>query len=325
MAKEKPGIYIFHGEDEYSISQAMAELEARLGDPTTVALNKVVLEARDFNMDELRRVASAMPFLAERRVVVVKNAIQRISTAPQQEKLLSLLVDLPLSTAVFFVEDRVLKDNHWLLDWAKAHKGRVYVRGFSHEKIQDLPPWIHAQAKRLGGKFTPEAAATLAMIVGNNTYLLHQEIVKLLDYVNLSRPVDEMDVNTVTVGPLMSNVFIMVDALSVGDGKQALGELRRLFEMEDALQIFGMIVRQFRLLLLTAEVLQESGRLEDVARQLGIRDFIARKLIPSAQRIGSAQLEAAYHRLLELDWEIKTGQIEDEAGMDLFVADFTTR
>jgi len=325
LVEEKPGIYLLFGEDDLSIAQAIAELQARLGDPTTVALNRTIIEAREFDLDLLKRTASAMPFLAERRVVVVKNAAQKITTPAQQEKFGALLLDLPLTTAVFLVEDRLLRNDHWLVKWAEAHKGRVFLRKFSHENTADLAAWIRDQAQRQGGRMTPTAASALAAIVGNDTYYLNQEIQKLLAYVNYSRAIDEEDVNAVTVGPLQSNVFAMVDALSRQDGKQALGELQRLLDMEDPIQILGMIVRQFRLLIMTVEVLQGGGSLEDVVRRVGVRDFVAKKLIPQARRLSSAKLEQVYHHLLELDRDIKTGLIEDRVGMDVFVADFTTR
>jgi DNA polymerase III delta subunit len=40
MSETHPTIYLFHGDDEYAISQAVDELERKLGDPATASLNK---------------------------------------------------------------------------------------------------------------------------------------------------------------------------------------------------------------------------------------------------------------------------------------------
>jgi len=114
-----------------------------------------------------------------------------------------------------------------------------------------------------------------------------------------------------------------VDALGNQDGRKALGMLHRLLERQDAISIFGMIVRQFRLLLLGREVLDSGERREDVARQLRVAPFVADKVVAQAQRFTLADLEAAYHRLLDLDLAMKTSQIPDDLSLDTLVAAFT--
>lgn len=95
--------------------------------------------------------------------------------------------------------------------------------------------------------------------------------------------------------------------------------LHRLLEEQEALLIFGMVVRQFRLLLQTREVLDQGGREIDLVRALKISPFVAGKLVPQAHHFTQNKLEAIYRRLLELDEAAKTSQIDADLALDLLV------
>ena len=85
-----------------------------------------------------------------------------------------------------------------------------------------------------------------------------------------------------------------------------------------------MVVRQFRLLLLAREVLDGGGNKADVIRDLKIHPFVADKLLGQVRRFDLHTLEMIYHRLLDLDEAIKTGEIPADLALDTLVAALTT-
>jgi len=90
--------------------------------------------------------------------------------------------------------------------------------------------------------------------------------------------------------------------------------------------VMAMIVRQFRLLLLAREVLDQGGSAKDVQARLKLRSsFEAGKIAEQARRFSLQTLEGVYRGLLGIDEAIKTGRIEDEVALDGLVAGFTTR
>jgi len=171
----------------------------------------------------------------------------------------------------------------------------------------------------MGGQFTFEAADRLAAQVGEEPRLLDQEIRKILTYVNFIRPVEPDDIEHLTPFSRQGDIFVLVDALANHRGREAQEMLHRLLEEQDALSIFGMVVRQFRLLLQAREVLDKGTREQDIARELKISSFVARKLAPQAQHFTQIKLEAIYRRLLELDEAAKTSQIEADLALDMLV------
>jgi DNA polymerase-3 subunit delta len=330
-----PVVYLFHGEDEFSMFKEIQKLEKRLGDETRMTLNTTRLDGRTLSFEELESAARALPFLASRRLVEVHSLLAKVDSNPAlQERLRSLLGNLPESTALVLVEYRSLpveqkkssgKKKHWLQEWVEQAGEKAYVRSFPAPDAKKMPGWILDHARQAGGRFTPQAATTLAPLVGDDTRLAHQEIVKLLTYVNYQRPVEVEDVQAVTALSSEADIFKMVDALGMQNGQQASSMLHRLLEVQDAQYIFIMIVRQFRLLLLAAETLESGGSEQEVIRELHLHPFVAQKVSAQARRFSLDTLEAVYRRLLEIDEAIKTGQMEMDVALDTFVAGFTMR
>jgi len=123
-------LYVFYGEDEYSRTQALEAVKKHAGDPAMLAANTAVLEGPHVSPDELRAVVSTVPFLAEKRLVVVTGLLGRFEderkprtrkkAAGQKEKppdyqlFAEILAATPPSTIAVLTDGKV-KDSNPLL------------------------------------------------------------------------------------------------------------------------------------------------------------------------------------------------------------------
>ena len=349
-------IYILHGEDEFAINRFLSELESDLIDPGTTVMNSTRLDGQSLDMDELLSVLFTLPFLAKRRLVTLVHPLACVTTQPSREKFLDLLEKLPPTSALALVEYKFLTDKkdlknkniNWLEEWARnkqveqykqnqgigkkvpitqdklsKHEG-VHLKAFPVLKGTSMVYWIQNQVKEYGGQFSYRAAGLLASLVSGDPRLADQEIQKLLAYVNYERPVEEKDVETLTADAGQGNIFALVDSIAIKDGKTAISSLHRLLEYEEHIQIFGMVVRQFRLLLLTREMLDMGQDIKKIMSELRLVEFVAEKLILQARRFNISFLEDVYHRLLLLDEAAKTSKMPLDLSLETFVAEFTT-
>jgi DNA polymerase-3 subunit delta len=334
MSETHPTIYLFHGDDEYAISQAVDELERKLGDPATASLNTTRLDGRTYNLDQLPSIANALPFLAERRLVILTHPLARLSDPKAKEaqgKCKEMLENVPSTTALALVEYRLLTSEgdrkrdkiHWLEKWALEHKDKVYLKAYPAPKGADMVKRIQAAARKAGGQITPAGAELLASLVDNDPRLADQEVEKLLAYVNYTRPVDLDDVQAITADTGEGDIFTLVDALGSQDGRKAMGMLQRLLEYQEYYAIFGMIVRQYRLLIETRELFEQGGQVGDIQRALHLHPYVADKLLGQARRIALPELERVYRRLLETDEAVKTSQMPERLALETFVAGVT--
>ncbi len=327
-----PTVYILHGNDDFAISEALKSISEKIGDSASVAMNTTVIEGRSFAIDQLASVTQAMPFLAERRLVILNDPLGSLKSAKLRTQFQTTLNNIPVSTAFAIVIPRPLVDGrdqrkgkqHWLQKWASENQKKSFIREFSLPQGPQMARWIQTKAKELGGEFSYEAAGLLASYVLDDPRMAAQEIEKLLAYANYARVVELDDVERLTPYAAEGNIFEMVDALGNRRGEIALRILHRLLEEDEVLLIFGMIVRQFRMLLLTRDLLDAGYREAEITKQLKTHAFVARKLIRQAQNFTVQSLEAIYRKLLDVDESIKTGKIEGDIALDTLITALTT-
>jgi DNA polymerase-3 subunit delta len=216
-------------------------------------------------------------------------------------------------------------DKHWLVKWAEKNSRLIQTKAFMLPKLRDMTGWIVNEAKNQGGQIELRAAEMLKDMVGVDTRQAGMEIAKLLAYVNWARPVKVEDVEAVCIVTSQQSVFDFVDALSNGNGKSAQRLLHRLLETDDPFALWGMVVRQFRLLLQAREILDGRGNKDDVARALGVHPFVAEKTAQQAAHFSIETLEAIYHRLLKIDEGVKTSQVTLDLALDTLVMELAGR
>jgi len=330
MGKPTPTCYVFHGADEFTRAETLTDFKRRLGPPDTVDLNTTVLGGGTLTVAELRHACDAIPFLAEKRLVIVKGLLGRLThrkdkeVSRAQKELLAKLADylphLPETTRLVFVENRSLPAKHPILQLAKQ-EAWGYVKQFDAPDARTLPRWIKKRVRKHGGEIEPQAAAHLGAVVGTDLRLLDQEISKLVTYTGAERAITRTDVDTVVPYAQAAIVFDLVDALGQRDGHTAAQTLHRLLEAgEHPLGLLAMIVRQFRLLIQVKELKAERATTRDIAQALKLHPFPAGKLANQANHFTAAQLEMVYRHLLDTDVAIKRGKIDAEIALDLLVA-----
>jgi len=324
MAKTHPVTFLY-GNDEYAMSRHLAGFSSVFTDPTSADMNTARLEARAMTDNDLNNAVNAMPFLADVRLILFENPSLKYTTPKTRKKFCEFLENVPDTARLVmyeFVEPKEA-EKHWLMKWAGKHGDSVQTKAFMSPRLKDMAGWIVNEVKQQGGQIDQPAAAKLGEMVGADTRQAAQEIAKLLAYANWARQVNVQDVDAVCIVTSQQSVFDFVDALSTGNGKSAQRLLHRLLENEDSFSLWGMVVRQFRLLLQAREVLDARGNKDDVARALGVHPFVAEKTTSQANRFSLESLENIYHKLLEIDEDVKTSQITLDLALDTLVVELT--
>jgi DNA polymerase-3 subunit delta len=319
VVEEGPEIYLFDGDDEFAIQESISKISSRLGEATIAEMNTTHLDGRSSTLSQLKDAIATVPFLASKRLVILSYPTSRLKEEQEQEEFIDYLSAVkPTSKLVlveydFLTSDRDRKDGrlNWLERWATSPEqvNRVYLRHHSQPTGGLMVKWIQDHVKMMGGQISPQAAVSLANQIGEDTRLASQEITKLLTYVNFTRPVDMDDVEHLT--PLTAKIgdFELVNALRDKNQRKAQALLHRSLQEDDPLRILQSIVYQIRVLIIAREILDEHNTINDFPKSLKIAPYPAKLAMESAQRYSMKFLETIYHRLLDLDEAIKTGQM----------------
>ncbi len=334
--------YILHGEDEFSRTRQVNEMRAKMGDPQFADLNISLLDGRKITLGELQHACDAMPFLADKRLVIVEGLLARLE--PRRRKggeeeakeeseeesnpdlakgLKEYLERLPETTRLVFLETKTLSKTNPILKQALGEKKRAFVKDFEPPKESALPQWIEARVAEKGGAMDPEAIRELAIHVGTDLRLMDNEIDKLLAYSG-SAPVQVEDVRALVASVRETNIFELVDKIGERDTHTALRLLHEQLDQEaKPLYLLTMINRQFRLLVQIKDLTARGQTPAAIAEKLKLNPFVVTKTVAQARNFTMPQLDAIYGKLLETDLAIKTSRSDPVVALDTLVVDLT--
>jgi len=324
-------ITLLHGNDELAIATEIKKRCEGLGDPATADMNIARFDARaGLDLEAFSSAINAAPFLAPRRVVVLMRPVTILTSIEARKKYLGLVLNAPPTTNIILAEFEELKvgkgdkkEKHWLLNWADQGGAKISSHLYNLPAKFEMPRWIEKETKKQGGLIEPAAAAILAERVGEDTRFAAQELTKLLSYINFERPISLLDVERVSIVSAEGNVFDMVDALGQRDGKKAQHIFHQLLKDGDAMEFWGMVIRQFRLLIQTRELLDENAGSWEIQKTLGVPSFVVPKMINQAKKFSMPALEAIYHKLLEIDEGAKTSKVPLDVAIDTLIVELT--
>lgn len=331
-------IYLFHGEDELSSHEAVQGLVARMKDSPLWEYNVASFEGEKLVLSDLMTLCLSLPFMADKRLVVVTNLITRLGDSgrdggrdePKQERaprgskkallegLLEFLPSVPEFCRLVFLEEQLIPEKDPILQAIRNLGG--YVKAHRLEE-PGVTLWIRSRVSKIGCKISPEAVDELAAAVGPNARLLNSEMVKLATYCQ-DRAISKEDVRELVPDARKANVFAMVDAVGLRQPEAAVRELRKLLsEGDHPLRVVAMVVRQFRLLIQVKELSEAGASQDEIARKAGAPFRAVPNLRQQARNFSFQQLERAYRQLLDYDLQVKTGAREPEAALELLIAD----
>jgi DNA polymerase-3 subunit delta len=329
-------MHLIFGKDNYQVRRALAAIRdaLRAGDDMLES-NTSVLDGRGLTPQELLAHATAMPFLASNRLVIVEGLLAAVGQAKggrrkkkadpddpleawrQAAAQLADKAAVPESTTVVFVEGELKKENAAFTIFAPLARTVEYAPLGGAE----LQKWITAQAKERKLKLSPGAAQTLAGLVGGDLWALANDLDKLAAHAG-GEAVDELAVADLVSGGHNSKVWDLTDALVAGDERKALTVLQRLLvDGEPPPLLSSVVARQYRQLVMVKDMRERRAAPDEVARASGVPAFRVNAVGAIAARYSWPMLRAAYQRLLDADLSVKRGLQDDESALQLLVHD----
>ena len=206
------------------------------------------------------------------------------------------------------------------LEVVKAFKKYAYI-----VDTQDLEPVEYrAWVKRLfvlnNVDINDDALTLLVDYVKKDSVRMEQEVNKLTNYVGLGNKVKEEDVKELVIPNVDDAVFLLIKAIVAKDKKQVIKIYNSLAgNTQDIMGIISMVSSTFVDLLSTAKLLQEGYKQGEIASLFKISNGRAYYLVNDAKTFKVETLEDYVVKLSKLDYQIKSGQIDKNLGMELIL------
>ena len=319
--------YLLYGSEAYLRNYYKTALKNALANPDDT-LNYAYFEGTGTNPDEVADLVETMPFLAEHRVVIVENSgwfAKAGSDGADDDgsaksgkfgSLLNSIKNISEDVILIFAEENV--DKRSKLYKAVATNG--VCEEYAEQTADMLAKWISNQVKSEGKSIDAQTAYYLVSEVGHDMLLLQNELSKLLAWCLERDRITMQDVDTVCTHQINTKIFDMISAIAAHRREEALRLYYDLLTLrESPFHILSLLVRQYSQMLMARDCMDHGEGAAIIATKLGIKDWLAKKLIDSVRRISKEQLKMYLEACAQADEDIKTGNITDMMSIELLI------
>lgn len=309
-------VILIAGEDGYRVQHKREELVAAFRqkfDPT--GMNVDVKDGAALSAEELSAAVRTQPFLAPRRMLVVRGLLSRKGDTAAHASALSAHADHLIVIVAEAVPAETFPKNALRKALAAAlPKGQLVEYVYPPLSPAELRGWVREEAVRLGTTLEPAAMEALVAGVGPDLWRMRGELEKLAAW-RAGQTVRREDVALLVESHLEEDVFAFTDAVGSGDMRAAASVLQtQLTAGGEAFRLIGMVARQLRLL----AAARASG--EGFAQRFGVHPYAAKKILSQAQRLAPDRIARMLAALRRADRAIKTGRADAEEALQEFLA-----
>lgn len=295
--------YLLTGAEVFLKEEAAAALaeKALAGGDRSLNL-ETVYAGTDVSGQEALERALTLPFLAEHRVLVVRQA-EKWHAADVKALETYLERPSPATVLVLISQDERLTQAYW-----KSAADKLYHVECYPLFDRQVPVWVERRCRELGKNIQPEAVQMLIARSGQNLQDLVQETAKLASYVGSRTAITADDVDA-AAGYLRQNTLQDLNT-AVGQADLSLS-WRRLEEVLDEgikpPQILGSLAWHFRNLLAARSRL-DAGEPPDAVVADVRHPKTRQDLLAQIRTYSREAFDGIFEELFRLDARLKTGK-----------------
>lgn len=320
-------IYLFYGEEGYLKKQYRDKLKKALSASEGgmsmgiagggVDMNFTAFEGKNINPKEVIDLAETLPFFADRRVILIENSGFFKNAC---DNLADYLAEAAPTTYFLFVEDEVDKRSRMY----KAVKKDGQIVEFATQSDELITRWILTRLKREEKSITASVMQLFLSKTGTDMGNIDRELEKLICYTWGKNVIEAEDVNAVTTEQTTNKIFEMVNAIAEHNQKKALDLYYDLLTLkEPPMRIMYLITRQFHILLHIRDMAGRGIDQKTMAQKAGIPPFAVRRNLTQAKGFTMARLKEAVREGVELEEAVKTGMMNDQMAVELFIIKYS--
>ncbi len=304
-------ILLLHGEERFLVEEkARTTLEAWRSELVSdFGFDR--LEGQGLNAGRLQDSVLQAPFLDPYRVVAVTMV-----PAARAEGLASALEEIPATTRLLLTVAGRLGGGNRLAKAVTAAGGTV--EEMVHLKGRALSEWAAKRATDHG--LTPAIAAQVVRVTPPDLKVIDSELSKLAAYKASGSKLTGEVITELLAGGREDEIFKLTDNLLPHPTVEALKIARGL--SRGGMQPTSVAYRMARHIALVLEVRARQDRgetLSDAKSQMAEHPFVVQKAFETARDADPDRLEAALRAIRDYEWEVKSGQIDPELGLDVLL------
>ncbi len=314
-------VYLFYGSDPFIVRSKTNQIISKY-DIDDFNIN--IYDADEENISNAINDASTIPFLAPKKVVVIRNAYFLTNEKVKNEiehdtSFLARYIENPVSETILIINAPYAKlDERKAI--TKALKKHAEIVHCEPMKKVDLSSWIKRQIGKQNKNIDRAALDEFLKRVENNTQVAVNEMKKLLLYVEDIDNITIDIIKRIITKNVEDNVYEITNMILEKNTSKALEIYNDLImHSEDPLRILGILVNKYREILQVKLLLNDGKTQPDVASHYKVSSGRAYYMVKNAKSVNMSTVKKHLIKLEEVDYQIKTGQVDKKIGLELFI------
>jgi DNA polymerase-3 subunit delta len=309
-------IIFLYGPDTYRSWQKLNEIIEYYKKIHKSGLNLRYFEGENLNFQNFKNEVETVSMFQEKKLLVLKDVFSNKNF--QKEFLMEGENFIHSDNIILFYEKKEIDKNNPFLKFLKKHSK---FQEFELLKGQKLINWVKKELRKYQVAVEPGVFEELANLVGSDLWQMENEIKKLVNYKN-GQKIKKEDLKLLVKPKIETDIFKTIDAISEKKKNQALLLLHQHLEKGDSpLYLLAMINFQFRNLLEIKDLAKKNVPYYKIINESNLSPFVVKKSYRQAQKFTLWELKKIYQKIFQLDLAIKTGKLEPETALDLFITE----
>ena len=309
-------IIFLYGPDTYRSRQKLNEIIEHYKKIHKSGLNLRYFDGGSLNFQDFKSEVETISMFREKKLLVLKDIF---ANKDFQEEFLKQEEKFVNSDNIILIyEKKEISKNDSLFQFLKKNSKSQEFQPLEGQKLKN---WVKKEFGKYQAEIDPKALDELINFVGSNLWQMESEIKKLVNYKAGLRIKGE-DVELLVRPKIETDIFKTIDAIAEKKKNRALMLLHQHLEKGDApLYLLAMINFQFRNLLTIKELIEKKLPYYKIINKSNLHPFIVKKSYQQAQKFTLQELKKIYQKIFETDLNIKTGRLDPQTALDLFIAE----
>lgn len=319
--------YLIWGTEELLFDNALKAFDKRMELNNEDPMNTYHFNLTDTPIEDIIHEAESLPFFGNQKLIIVHDSYiftgKKVSSSVSHntDLLEGYLADPSEFSILVFLAPYDKLDKRKKITKTLLKKAEVIEA--SPATDSDVRGYIASYFKDNGFSISSKAMNLLLQLTDNNLTRSMKEAEKLAIYHK-----DQTEITTEAIELLVSksleqNIFDLNERVLNKNVKESIELYQDLItQKEDPIKILALMISQFRLLL-QVKILKKKGyQQSDIATILKIHPYRVKLAVQKEQKFSQDILSKAHHLLITADHEIKTGKVNPELQIELFIWQF---
>ena len=312
--KKVDSLYLLIGEERYFSERCLAQIRHSVVSDEMREFNEDIFYGSEINLEKLLDALQTLPVMAEKRLVILKEA-HLLSEKDWAQ--LDEVSSLDPNSLVFVI----LADQ-----WDKRKKSMKKWLDVGTLIECQTPPeatrsgWIRTLALEKGLELDQEALAYLVQMGGNTLEEIDRDLDKLFLFFGKASRVTLGDVAQVLEWSREESVFALAEAVAKRDRPQALFLFHRLKSQgESEIALVALMARHLRILLKLKEAQRLGLKGPALSQKVGVNNYFMPNYQHQVQLWTEEALAQSLLLLADVDRQLKSSSLASDLWLEHFL------